>query len=130
MMSDNQQIHSEQILSRHAEGEGDYWRVHSLLIETYALTPPGFNWDIRRWEGMRFYDVDPSLDPDWGERVQLWETAAGRLVGAVHGERESGAYLQLHPHYRQIEAEMIAWAEEHLAVPSQEDQRFQKKFGT
>jgi mycothiol synthase len=39
------------------------------------------------------------------------------LVGAVHPEGRGDAYLELHPDFRFLEEEMIAWAEEHLAVP-------------
>jgi ribosomal protein S18 acetylase RimI-like enzyme len=115
-------ITSPRVLSRSAQGDEDFWRVRDFLIATCTLTPPGFNWDIRRWDGMRFYESDPSLDPRWGEQIQLWETEAGRLVGAVHAEGDCGAYLQLHPDYRHIEEEMIAWAEEHLAAPSEAGQ--------
>ena len=29
----------------------DYDQVRQLLLDTLAITPVGFNWDIRRWEG-------------------------------------------------------------------------------
>jgi mycothiol synthase len=117
-----------QVHSRRARGERDFWRVRDLLIEATALALPGYNWDIRRWDGMRFYDVDPNLDPDWGEQFQLWETQAGRLVGVVHPGDDRDAYLQLHPDYRRIEDQMIAWAEEHLAGPSADGQRHELSF--
>jgi GNAT superfamily N-acetyltransferase len=116
------------VLSRPAQGDVDFWRVRNLLSTTCALTPPGFNWDIRRWDGMRFYGTDPSLDPRWGEQFQLWETAAGQLVGAVHSGDGGDVYLQLHPEYRHIEEEMIAWAENHLAVPGEDGQRRELSF--
>ncbi|MEZ4737548.1 MAG: hypothetical protein R3E79_61515 [Caldilineaceae bacterium] len=44
---------------------------------------------------------------------------AGRVVvGAVTPEGTGDAYLQVHPAYRQLEAEMIDWAEAHLAAPT------------
>lgn len=128
MMSVSNHITSPRILSRPARGDEDFWRVRELLIATCALMPPGFNWDIRRWDGMRFYDADPSLDPHWGEQLQMWETEAGRLVGSVHGAGDCDAYLQLHPDYRHIEEEMIAWAEEHFAAPSKDGQSRELSF--
>ncbi len=110
------------IVARPIRDDEDFWLVHRLLIETYPITPPGFNWDIRRWEGSYFYNEEPGWDTRWGgERVRLWETEEGRLVGAVHPEGGHGdAYLEVHPDYRHIEGDMIDWAEEHLAAPGRE----------
>ena len=109
--------------ARPLRGDEDFWRVQNLLIETYPITPLGFNWDIRRWEGKRFYDDIPAWDPDFVPRVRLWETAEGQLVGVVNPEGTGDAYLQLHPDHRYLEEEMIAWAEEHLAAPTEEGSR-------
>jgi hypothetical protein len=46
--------------SRPAAGDSDYRAIHRLLTETVPITPPCWNWDIRRWEGRRFYD--PAVD--------------------------------------------------------------------
>lgn len=107
------------IIARAFQDEADFWRVRNLLIETYPLTPTDFNWEIRRWDGRRFYNEDAALDPRWQETVHLWETEDGQLVGAVHPEGAGEAHLQLHPDYRHlIEEDMIAWAEAHLATPT------------
>jgi len=87
------------------------------IPETYSITTLGFNWEIRRWEGKRFYAENPVWPaPRLAGLVQLWKTAAGRLVGAVHPEGAGDAHLQVHPDFRAIEVEMMAWAEEHLTV--------------
>lgn len=109
-------VHS--IVIRPLQSEDDFWRVRNLLSETVPLTPLDFNWDIRRWEGKRFYDDNPSAHSRLAGRVQLWETGDGRVVGAVTPEGTGDAYLQVHPAYRQLEAEMIDWAEAHLAAPT------------
>jgi ribosomal protein S18 acetylase RimI-like enzyme len=110
-----QRIRSRPILS-----EADFWRVRDLLSETVSNTPSGFNWNVRRWDGSRFHDADT----DWvGRRqgqVQLWETDRGQLVGAVFNEGDGDAHLQVHPHYRYIEEEMVVWAEANLAVTAKE----------
>ena len=109
---------TQRITTRPYQSDDDFWRVRNLLIETYPITPPDFNWDIRHWEGQRYYEADPTLNPSWAERIHLWETEDGKVVGAVHPEGKSDAHLQLHPDYRHLEEDMIAWAEEHLAAPT------------
>ena len=108
----------QKIVSRPFQREADFWRVRDLLIETYPITPPGFNWDVRRWDGQRFHRADIHLNPEWERRVRLWETEDRRLVGVVHPEDPGSLFLELHPDYRDLEAEMIAWGEEHLAETS------------
>ncbi|NDJ79289.1 MAG: GNAT family N-acetyltransferase [Chloroflexi bacterium] len=108
----------EQITARPVQSEADWWRVRDLLIETYPITPPDLNWEIRRWEGWRFYGEDRIKQARWTQETCLWETAGGKLVGAVHPEYRGDAFLELHPDYRHIEEDMIAWAEEHLALPN------------
>jgi predicted N-acetyltransferase YhbS len=107
---------SHKIHSRPFEGEADFWRVRELLVETYPLTPLGFNWEIRRWDGQRFHRKDAAINPDWYEQVRLWETSDGRLVGAAHPDGAGEMALEVHPDYRQIELEMIVWAEDSLDV--------------
>ncbi|MHB0876427.1 MAG: GNAT family N-acetyltransferase [Anaerolineae bacterium] len=113
------------VTSRPFRDEADFWRIRDLLIETYPLTPPGFNWEIRRWDGGRFHREEQDQLNGWAESVRLWETAEGRLVGAVHPEGRGDAHLQLHPDYRPVEPEMLAWAEEHLAAPVEGSDRRQ-----
>lgn len=106
------------IRSRPLRDDLDIQRVRDLLVETHSISPPGFNWEVRRWDGWRYYNPTGEWDPTWESRVQLWETSDGRLVGAVNPEGTGDAHLQVHPHYRHfVEEEMLAWAEEHLARP-------------
>lgn len=109
---------SPRLIARPLQGDRDFWRIRDLLIETYPITPHGFNWDIRRWEGQRFYNPDPALDPRWEQHVFLWETEHGRLVAAAHPEDEGDVYLDIHPAFRYAEDQMLEWAEGHLARPS------------
>lgn len=106
------------IVARPFYDDDDFRRVRSLLIETYPITPVGFNWEIRRWDGLRYYNSDPALNPSWRETIRLWETQEGKIVGVVHPESQGDAHLELHPDYRQIEEEMVIWAEENLAIPT------------
>jgi GNAT superfamily N-acetyltransferase len=103
---------------RPLETEQDWWRVHSLLIETFPITGPGFNWEPRHWEGNRFHNDPITWDPAaWAGHV-LWETIDGRLAGLVHHEGDE-VWLQLHPAYRAlIEEPMLAYGEAHFAQPN------------
>lgn len=99
----------------------DYMPMRDLLIETVPITPIGFNWDMRRLDGKRFYN-DNLIDDRISRRpVQLWENEAGELVGYVLSESPGDAHLQVHPDFRYIEPEMVAWAEERLAVADAEN---------
>lgn len=100
--------------------EEDYWRVYQLLLASVRTAPLGFNWDMRRWEGHRFYDERPSGSPDWADKSRLWETAPGQLVGLAHPSGRDLAYLEIHPDYRHLEPEMLDWAEEHLRGPAKD----------
>ena len=107
--------------SRPLTTDQDYWRVHDLLIQTYPITPFGFNWDIRRLEGKRFYNANPDWLPRWEKTTRLWQTEQDNLVAAIFPEGSAGdAHLQIHPDYRHLEADMLAWAEENLAVPTED----------
>jgi GNAT superfamily N-acetyltransferase len=106
---------AQQINSRPMQTDEDWWRVHRLLVETYPITPVEWNWEIRRWEGWRFHREDDTF-LQRASQVQLWETGQGLLVGAAHPEGDGNAHLELHPDYRHIEEDMIAWAEAHLTA--------------
>jgi mycothiol synthase len=113
---------SQTITSRPMRNEDDYWPMRALLIDTVPITPIGFNWDMRRLDGKRFYSADLEADRLLSRPVQLWE-ADGELIGYVLPEGRGDAHLQIHPDYRHIEDEMIRWAEENLAVLAENGQR-------
>ena len=106
----------EPVTARPYRDDRDFWLIHAFAIETYPITPVYWNWDIRRWEGQRFYGENPAPDPRWADWIRLWQAAGGRLVGVAHPEGRLGeAFLQLHSDYRFLEEGMVAWCEEHLA---------------
>lgn len=105
------------IASRSVQSNEDFWRVRNLLSETVPISPFGLNWDVRRWDGKYFYNPSGAWSADWIEQVTLWETGEGVLVGVVNPEGSGNAHLQVHPDYRHLEEEMIAWAEGHLSIP-------------
>ena len=111
------------VVSRPLQGDEDWWRLRRLLVEIVPLAPPGFCWDVRRLDGSRFYHPDPPRNPRWQTLTRLWETVEGRLVAAVNQEGRGDAHLQVHPDFRHLEEEMVAWAEENLAGPAEEGNR-------
>ncbi len=114
---------TQRIDSRPLTTDADWWRVRQLLIDTYPITPLDFNWEIRRWDGSRFHRQPGEWAAHLDGRYQLWETGDGQLVGVAHPEGQGDAFLELHPDYRFLEAEMLAWAEQHLTCPTEDGQR-------
>lgn len=100
----------------------DFERMRALLIDTVPITPIGFNWDMRRLDGKRFYSADLNADRLLSRRVQLWESGDGDLIGYVLPEGKGDAHVQIHPDYRYLESDMIQWAVENLAAPNAEGQ--------
>lgn len=99
--------------------DDDYWRVHRLLLESVSTAPLGFNWDMRRWEGRRFYDDRETGNPNWNQNCRLWETEDGRLIGIVNPDGLGYPHVQIDPDYRHLEAEMLDWAEANLGEPAE-----------
>lgn len=115
------------ITNRAFGGHDDIARVRQFLFATYRLTRSGQNWEARRWEGKFYHDSETErterLANYWAHKARLWETASGELVGVVHPEDDNDIWLQIHPQYRHLEDEMLAWGEAHLAKTNDAGQR-------
>jgi GNAT superfamily N-acetyltransferase len=113
------------VISRTLRAEDDFWRIRGLLIDTVPLIPIGFNWDMRRLDGKRFYEAN--VEQNWPptQPIQLWETGNGRLAGFVLADGGGNAHLNVHPDYRHLEGEMIDWAIAHLAESTPEGRRLE-----
>lgn len=112
------------VTDRPLRGETDALRLRQLLIDSYALMGREFNWETRRWEGTYWYVTDAErADPLWGARTQIWETAEGEIVGAAIPDGPGDLALQIHPHYRALEDDILDWAEQHMAVTDGAGQR-------
>lgn len=110
------------IVSRPMAHDDDFWRMRQLLIDTVPITTVGFNWDMRRLDGKRFYNENLEANRLLARPVQLWE-ADGELVAYVLAEGAGDAHLQVHPDYRHLEDEMLDWAEVHLPAPNKDGVR-------
>lgn len=107
------------IHSRPYQGEADFERIRQFLSATYARYGRQFNWQLDRWEVARYAGQAQGeitgVRP-WEADIRLWETGDGDLVGAVNPEGRDDFFLQIHPDYRRLEDEMLAWAEAHVAA--------------
>jgi hypothetical protein len=103
--------------SRALRTDDDWWRIREFIMNTYPITPVGFVWENRRWEGWRFHRERPVPVRRFRELVRIWESG-GRIVGAVHPEDRGDVHLQIHPDFRHLEPAMYSWAEDRLSVPA------------
>jgi mycothiol synthase len=100
------------ITSRPYQPETDFSRVRDFL--TYTTSP--YNWTTDHWDYARYYTTQfvGMGYQCWEHDIRLWENE-GEIVGAVMHEGERGEVsLQSHPAYREVEGEMVEWAEEKL----------------
>lgn len=112
------------IVHRPLQGKADALRLRQFLIDTHALIGCEFNWETRRWEGSYWCVADADrASPLWGANTEVWETAEGELVGAAVPDGPGDLALQIHPHYRPLEDEILDWAEAHLAITTDTGQR-------
>ncbi len=115
----------------------DYLRIRDFLVDTFALYQRPFNWLIDRWNfcrycvipihsyyNVRYFGVPTRPHHQWRDELPLWEKSIGvwenddgDIVGVVHSENEEAgeAWLQIHPDYTFLYAEMVSYAEAHLA---------------
>lgn len=110
-------VHDEHMRSRELL-DADWARVRELLVDVQARTAPGFVWEVRRWDGWRWYQADPRWDPARGETARIWEDAGGEIVAVAFPEGAGDVQLQVDPGHRALEDEIFAWAEERLATIS------------
>lgn len=107
---------TEKITNRALCGDEDAMHLRQLLMDSYAKMGCEFNWETRRWEGTYWTVMDEHLaDKNRSVDTQIWETVDGRLVGAVVPESIGDIALIVDPDFRQIENDMLAWAEANVA---------------
>ena len=116
-----------EIVNRAYGGVDDIARITQFLLDTYRLNQALHNWEPRRWIG-HIYHRDAAAHREClaklPDDVRIWEDAAGEIVGAVTPEYDGGVYLQVHPDYRSLEGEMLAWAEANLIQTDEVGQRW------
>lgn len=108
------------------QGEDDYWRIRAFLRE--VLLHNGLrelSWHVAEFDYWRWHLVANLGGWDLETVVFLWETADGRLAAVLNPIMNGEAILHIHPDFRtpDLEDEMLAVAEEHLAVTGDDNRR-------
>jgi ribosomal protein S18 acetylase RimI-like enzyme len=106
------------------EAEDDYWLIRQFLREVMRLNGlREWSWSVPRLDYWRWHCIENCRSCDSVERVTyLWETPQGQLVAVLNPEETGQVFLQVHPAHkrRELEQEMLAVAEAHLAAEREE----------
>jgi mycothiol synthase len=101
------------------QNENDYWRIRAFLRQVMLLNDiREKSWHVARLDYWRWHGILNQGDGLLEQDVFLWETGEGQIAGVLNREEAGHAHLQVHPGRRtpELEEEMIALAEERLAV--------------
>lgn len=100
--------------------QSDYHRVSAFLTLHHQDGNLDGNWLEPAWEYMHGH---PALQSQHLPQIGIWEDA-GQMVAVLNYESQLGeAFFQFHPAYRYLRAEMLDYAETHLAGISERDGR-------
>lgn len=100
------------ITIRSYRGPEDFKLIGDFLIENYQHCNKDGNWFQPTWE---YIHCHPYLDESLLDRIGIWEKD-GKIIGVVNYEFVMGeAFFQLHPHYAELKAEMLDYAEKHFS---------------
>jgi GNAT superfamily N-acetyltransferase len=101
------------------QGEWDYQRIRGFLHEVLRLNKlRELSWQAYRFDYWRWHGVENLRHGRLETDVFLWETPEGQIAGVLNREGPGSVFLQVHPGLRtpELEDEMMAVAEEHLAI--------------
>ncbi len=98
------------ITSRQYNSEADYALMRSLLVEIYALSGGKTYCSVGELDWWRGTDSDSNAVA----HARLWMD--GDQVVGITWPRRDEVDLMVHPDYKPIEDEMLAWAEQRLAA--------------
>jgi len=104
----------------------DNWRIRDFLRQVMIANQcREFSWSVARWDYWWWF-ANPDLEKHSPqETIFLWETSDGRIAAVLNPEGHGQVFLQRHPDYAspELDAEMIALAEEHLMAPGSPGRR-------
>jgi mycothiol synthase len=104
---------------RRYQTEEDYWRIRAFLRQVMLLNEVREkSWHVARLDYWRWHGIANLGDGQLEQDVYLWETEEGELASVLNREEAGSGYLQVDPRHRtrELEEEMVALAEERLAV--------------
>jgi GNAT superfamily N-acetyltransferase len=99
---------------RSLHDESDYWRIRQFLREVFLINQGRqHSWDVARLDYWRYHCLINMENLPLEHGGCLWETAEGRIAGALTFEGRGDAYLHVHPMLRtgELEEAMICEAE-------------------
>lgn len=99
------------IIDRPYRGADDFWPIRDFITSLYPFSPPGVPWDVRRWDGSYCHSDPPGLEEARAARTRLWETTGGRMVAAALSEGGRQLHPHVHPEFRHLLEEVVAWSE-------------------
>jgi mycothiol synthase len=106
--------------------EADYWQIRGFLRHTFQLNGRReWNWQPFRFDYWRWHVNENIHHLNLADAIFIWETAEGGIAAVLHPEDAGEAHCQIHPAWRTPEllAEMVATAEQHLAVQGADGRR-------
>ena len=101
------------------QNEGDYWRIREFLRQVLLLNERReLSWHVARFDYWRWHGNENLTHFPLEEAVFIWETDGGQIAAVLNPEGKGEVFLQVHPGFQtpELEEEMIALAEKHLAV--------------
>jgi mycothiol synthase len=114
------------LMRRNWQGDEDYWLVREFLREVLMLNARReWSWPLYRWDYWRWHVNENIFYLPLEEQVFLWEGDDGLLRAVLNPDAPGEAAFQVHPAVSsaELEEEMIAVAEEHLAVVGEDGTR-------
>ena len=113
------------LTKRRYNSDEDSWRIRAFLRDVFLRNSrlerswQAYRFDYWRWHGIM------NLDDGILEDVFIWQDGDGHIVAVLNQESNGQAFLQVDPGLRsvELEEEMIATAEEHLARPNADGAR-------
>lgn len=110
------------LVMRKFQTDEDYWRIREFLRQVFLLNDrQELSWHVARFDYWRWHGIENLGDGSLEQDVFIWEAADERMAAVLTREGPGDAFLQLQPEFctPELEEEMIAVAEEHLAAPGE-----------
>jgi mycothiol synthase len=112
---------------RSIQSQDDYWSIRNFLREVFLHNDRRErSWHVARLDYWRWHFIENCEICDPFETVTfIWEAANGQIAAVLHPVAMGAAFLHAHPAFRtkELEEEMIAFAEEHLSIRGEDGRR-------